>query len=617
MRGILRSLIILLAPHECRALLKLIALSCVLTALELLGAGSFFWYTAIITDTTRIASDPLLRAFSPILPMSNPRTLFLILGIGVLFIMVMRGACSALNLYAQSRFSLRVRNRLSLQVLRRYLTMPYEEAVAVNTAVLTKHLLVEVSNVVTCIQQTLLLATEGLIAATLVVLVAAIDPFLVFMIVGGLGTLTVGTIIAARRRVAVFARTLEQCNGQLYQASAQALQGAKEIRAFDAEDAFLRAFRDPLERSATIGVYFEVWSGVPGMLMNLVAFGTLLAIFLVILARGGTVTASIPTIATIAFVLQRLLPSANRMYNGLTLIRKYAPGVAIIREAVADVPPIAQDPEVAPLTFTQEFRFTDVQFTYRGSERPVLDRVSLVIPYRSALGIVGASGAGKSTLVDLLLGLLEPTDGMIACDGVPITRGRRAALRRLVGYVPQQTFLLDDTIRANVAFGVASAAVDDARVERALCIAQLDALVMSLPKGIETPIGERGIRLSGGQRQRLGIARALYRDPTILVLDEATSALDPETERAFLSALAALAGTVTLVVIAHRLSSLRICSRVAFLDQGRIEAIGTVPELTSTCPAFRERYLAPFDGISPSRNGAIQSEGDAALTRVL
>lgn len=596
MRWTTTSLLALLAPHERKQLGGLLALALVLTAFELIGAGSFFWYTAIVMDPARAGMDPVVRVLATLLPIGAGRTLLLALGIGVFLVMVARGIVSATNLYAQARFSLGTRNRLSRLVLARYLTMPYEDALAVNSAVLTKHLLVEVGNVVTCIQQSLLLVTEGCIALALIALMAVIDPLLVLVVVCILGGLTGVIIVAARRRIATYGRALELCNAALYQSSSQALQGAKEIRVFGAETAFLNAFQQPLERSAALGVRFELWSGVPGMLMNLVAFGTILIVFLMIIARGGAIIGALPAMVALAFVLQRLLPSANRIYNGFALIRKYEPGIAIIRDAVGRLTaPRTASVTISepPLPFVRELRLTDVHFTYRGTSSAVLDGATLVLPYRSATGIVGASGAGKSTLVDLLLGLLDPTDGTITCDGVLVTRTHRAALRQLVGYVPQHTFLLDDTIRANVAFGIAPAAIDDGRVQRVLRIAQLDGVVAGLPDGIASVIGERGVRLSGGQRQRLGIARALYRDPAILVLDEATSALDPETEDAFLRALEALTGAVTLVVIAHRLSSLRACNRIAFLNRGRIAAAGTIAELTATCQEFRERYVIP------------------------
>jgi ABC-type multidrug transport system fused ATPase/permease subunit len=268
----------------------------------------------------------------------------------------------------------------------------------------------------------------------------------------------------------------------------------------------------------------------------------------------------------------------------------YREGRAFIAGAIADDRALSGLP-VRPHSTAPEMRFTetlvceDVTFAYEPEARPAISRIHLRLAAGESLGIVGATGSGKSTLVALLLGLLTPTSGRILVDDTPLT-GRERAWQRLIGYVPQDPYLLDDTVRRNIAFGVPDALIDDQRVARASSLAQLEELVRQLPEGMDTPVGERGARLSGGQRQRVAIARALYGEPSVLVFDEATAALDPQTEREVTKAIATLHGTRTLIVIAHRLSTVQGCDRLIFLQDGRVAAAGTYDELLGNA-AFR------------------------------
>jgi ATP-binding cassette subfamily C protein len=230
------------------------------------------------------------------------------------------------------------------------------------------------------------------------------------------------------------------------------------------------------------------------------------------------------------------------------------------------------------VTFDREITFEHVTLRYEAGDRPALTDVNLSIRPGESIGIVGPTGAGKSTLVDVLLGLLLPTGGRVLIDGDPLST-RERGWQRLIGYVPQEVYLLDDTLRRNIAFGIADRAIDDRQLARAVSLARLGEVVSALPKGLETNVGENGVRLSGGQRQRVAIARALYHDPPVLVFDEATAALDNQTEREVTEAIAALRGDRTLVAIAHRLSTVQACDRLIYLRDGRIAGIGTYQEL--------------------------------------
>jgi ABC-type multidrug transport system fused ATPase/permease subunit len=273
------------------------------------------------------------------------------------------------------------------------------------------------------------------------------------------------------------------------------------------------------------------------------------------------------------------MPSVNRLAAAMQGLRYGQANIETIHSE------LALQPEHIPqagerLGFSKSIHLENVAFRYPTGHENALDGVSLEIPHGSAIGIIGGSGAGKSTLVDVILGLLAPSAGRVTVDGVDITTDIRG-WQDLIGYVPQAIYLCDDTIRRNVAFGIPEDTIDDAAVSRALRSAQLDDLIARLPTGVETIVGEQGVRLSGGQRQRIGIARALYHDPQVLVLDEATSALDTETEQGVMEAVNALHGAKTLIIVAHRFSTIANCDRIYSLDRGRIAKTGTYAEVVT------------------------------------
>jgi ATP-binding cassette subfamily C protein len=347
-----------------------------------------------------------------------------------------------------------------------------------------------------------------------------------------------------------------------------------------------------------LNLKYKLIGGFPGMALNLMAFGALLGIMLYLLKVKGSIAAALPFIGLIALSLQRLLPAVDKIYNAVGLIRKYEPGIRIVKDALerfgsvlsaatkaeADIPD--------PIIFEKSIRFDAVSFCYRVPYKKALDRVSFEIGKNESVGIIGGSGAGKSRLVDVLLGLLVPSEGRVFCDNLELKTGGAEwrAFNRLVGYVPQQTFLLDTTIKENIAFGVAPERIDMAAVRTAVQTAQMQEFIESLPEKYDTCIGERGVKLSGGQRQRIGIARALYHNPQILILDEATNSLDLPTEADFLGSLRVLMGQKTLIIIAHRLSSLTLCSRLILIKDGRIVTTGSTEELRVRSPEFKQLY---------------------------
>jgi ATP-binding cassette subfamily C protein len=313
----------------------------------------------------------------------------------------------------------------------------------------------------------------------------------------------------------------------------------------------------------------------------------MLLVVLLVTLRGASGGDTVSLLALLAYTGFRAVPSANRIMLNAGYLREghaFVRAVAADYDAVRQRPARAQGPEPA-LEFHESVACEAVTFVYDDASRPALQDVHLLIRRGESVGIVGPTGSGKSTLVDLLLGLLRPTSGRVLIDGEDLS-GFERAWQRLIGYVPQDPYLLDDTLRHNIAFGIPDSVIDEQRVVRACALSQLDDFLQQLPVGLDTMIGEDGVRLSGGQRQRVAIARALYHDPAVLVFDEATAALDNQTEREVTRAIAALHGQRTLIVIAHRLSTVERCDRLLFLQDGRIAAVGRYEDLLRN-PGFR------------------------------
>lgn len=580
----------LLDPSERRRFYLLLPAVTAMALLQVVGIASVLPFLALVTDPTVVETNALLSRVYDLLGFASLRSFLVFAGVGALALLIVSNGFTAFVEWLLLRYSWNLNHDLSVKLLREYLAKPYVFFLDRNTSSLATNILSEAKQAVRgFVLAALQLLSRGIVTLFVLALLVSLYPLLALMTFGFLGAAYGITFLFVRRGMAESGRLRSQADRARFQAASEALSGIKDIRILGREEPFLRRFARHSRVYEKQMARQQVIASVPRYAFETIAFGGMLLIVLVLLLRGQGVQDIVPTLGVFAFATMRLLPALQSLFAALTALRFSTPSIDVLHR---DLEALGRRPQpsrpAAPLPFRESIELRNVRFTYPGAPKPVLDGFDLRIEANTTVGLVGATGSGKTTTVDILLGLLEPEEGQLLVDGVPITEENRRAWQANLGYVPQQIYLADDTIAANIAFGVRPEEIDMAAVERAARLANVhDFIVSELPDGYETVVGERGVRLSGGQRQRLGIARALYHDPKVLVFDEATSALDNVTEESIFRAVSELGKSKTIVMIAHRMSTVRGCDVIYVLDRGAVQAQGTYGDLLATSPLFR------------------------------
>jgi ATP-binding cassette, subfamily B, bacterial PglK len=589
----LRKLLALLSRRERRQFYLLVLLMLVVGLFETAGVASILPFMAVLSDPGRIESHPGLARLHDMLGFTGTQDFMVFLGISTFALVMLSIVAQITSLYAIARFSSMRSYTLSSRLLLGYLRQPYTWFLNRHSSDLGKAVLSEVDSVVyQSFVPGMKLISNIFVSAFIAGLLIMLQP-VVAMATALLLSASYGMIFAStRKRITHFGQMRFTANTERFRIAQEATGGIKDVKLLGLEEGYIRRFQGPALRVARAGALRMMLGEVPRYLLQGIAFGGMLLVILALLvAESGSLAAMLPILGVYAFAGLRLLPALQQIYSQTAALRFNRPALDALHrdlaetEAGAALAPVAAPP---PMELRDRIELVDVHYRYPHAEREALRGLGLTIPARSTVGIVGGTGAGKTTAVDLMLGLLAPGSGRLEVDGVPITRDNLRAWQNAIGYVPQQIFLTDDTVAANVAFGVPPAKIDMAAVERAARIAEIhDFVTGEMPQGYATMVGERGIRLSGGQRQRIGIARALYRDPEVLIMDEATSALDNLTERAVMDAVHNIGHAKTIVLIAHRLSTVQGCDTIFMIEYGRLIAQGSYGELLDTSQKFR------------------------------
>ncbi|BAU57100.1 phospholipid-lipopolysaccharide ABC transporter [Halorhodospira halochloris] len=597
----LKKLLSLLSRQEKRRGALVLFMVIIMALLETIGVASVMPFLSVLGNPEVVETNDTLAWLYEAGGFQSIDTFLMALGAGAFALVVFGAAFRMVTTYAMARWATMRVHSFAERLLETYLRQPYAYFLDRHSGDLSKTILSEAQQVVSqAIKPGLEAFAYGIVMIFIIGLLIAIDPVLALTVAAVLGG-TYGLIyLAIRGYLDRIGRDRVRANKQRFQAAGEALGGIKDIKLLGRERAYLSRFRGPSSRFAKHQATSKVLSQVPQYFIEAVAFGGMIALVLVLMALEGGATSGalgniLPLLGVYAFAGMRLKGAMQKVYRGIAKLRFGAAAVENLyndlhrRQALAEIrkrPP-------APLVPQQAVALENVHYTYPNAPAPALQGMDLHIPVGSSVGLVGSTGAGKTTLVDVILGLLRPTEGAITVDGEPVTDANLRAWQQVLGYVPQEIFLTDASVAENIALGVPPERIDHEQVERCARMAQLHEFVVhEMPQQYETVVGERGVRLSGGQRQRIGIARALYHDPSVLVFDEATSALDNVTEKAVMEAIDALHHQKTIILIAHRLSTVCNCDQVVLLEKGQITAAGGFEELQGRSERFRAMALS-------------------------
>ncbi len=574
-----------------RGLIKVVLISLVTAIFETASVASILPFMAIVMNPGVVSDYPLLMRSLAALGVQSQQSEIIAAGVLTIVILALGNAVTALNLWTQTRYLAATRRELASELFTGYMQLPYSFHIQRDTASLTQVLTGDVDSALTgFLASLLLIVSRGLTGLILVTLIVAVDPMVAMgsvLVLGG-GYAIVYRLIRAKQ--SQLGTKMVAISEQLGRNGLEGLAGVKELRVLGREATSSNNYRGALSELSLIQASNSLATALPRYVIEVFAYAGIVAITLVLVLKGEA-TAAMPSLALYALAGNRLAPTFQQLFAAAVTIKYHTLAVTALEHDLKEVRgnpgQHADVVDGSPLQFRNEIRLSSLGFTYPTANRPALSDVSLVIPQNQSLGLVGRTGSGKTTLADILLGLYPPASGSISIDGVEMTLENERAWRKRVGYVPQHVFLTNSSVAQNIALGVPNDQIDLLAVKRAAQMAQAEEFIEQLPESYDTVVGERGVKLSGGQRQRLGIARALYHNPDVLVFDEATSALDGMTEDAVMEAVQSLSIERTMILIAHRLRTVQACDRIVMLEAGRVVADGSYDDLMATSGAFQ------------------------------
>lgn len=586
-----RQLFVILPSASRRGLFLVVLISLLSALFETASVASILPFMAIVMDPSIINRYEWIAQLITSLGIHSQQGAVIAAGGLTVCVLALGNAVSAANLWAQTRYIARARQSLSAELFSGFLRQPYAFHVQRDTASLSRVLGSDVESALGGFLASLLgVVAKGLSGIVLISFIVFVDPLVALgtvLLLGG-GYMFIYRLIRVRQS-RLGAKMMES-SVALGRATLEGFAGIKELRVLGREFSSTTSYNDALKTLVNTQASNLLAAAMPRYVIEVMAYAGIVVVTLAFVLKGEGTTA-IPSLALYALAGNRLVPIFQQFFASAITIKYHTKAVVAL---TADLALVRQTPELqgvlcdsAPLAFQKALELSNVTFTYPSAQKPALLGISLSIYKNQSIGFVGRTGSGKTTLADLILGLYSPDEGQISVDGTLLSNENERAWRQRVGYVPQSVFLTNASIEQNIALGIAPEDIDHEAVLRASRMAQADEFITQLPDRYATIVGERGVKLSGGQRQRLGIARALYHQPDVLVFDEATSALDGMTEDAVMKAVQLLSKQCTMVLIAHRLRTIQACDRIIMLDAGKLVADGSYDELLINSLAFQ------------------------------
>lgn len=589
----------ILSKGDRRQFYTLFLVMLAMGVLEVGGIGAIMPFMAAVSDMDGMLEHKQLHYLYELIGFESKETFVIFLGSAVLTLLITRNIFFALSNWLVSRFSFMWRHHLSEQLLRTYLMQPYAFFLPNNTLELKRNVTNEVTRLVSgVIVPGIQLLTKVIIAFFIIILLVVIDPYIAMLIAATFGGSYVVLYGLVFRKLNQLSQRANDTRRAQFKLAGEAFEGIKELKLSGLEHRFINDYAALSHRNAVIETVSRSISQLPRYGIETLAVSAIMLFVLYLVRTGQDVSSWMPLLAVYVIAGYRILPALQEIFSGLTTIKfnlitldslyRDFTGLDIVNSHHTGM----MDTRAGFHDF-RAVRLSNIDFRYPQASDYTIQKLNLVVDRNTTVGLVGPTGSGKTTIVDIVLGLLRPVSGELAVNDIVVTQDNVRGWQQCIGYVPQQIYLFDDTIAKNIAFGVPDKEIDRVALEKAARIASVhDYIVNELPNGYETIVGQRGLRLSGGQKQRLGIARALYHKPVILVLDEATSALDGVTENVVMDAIRQLSHKLTIIMIAHRLSTVKNCDVIHYIDRGRIVSSGTYTDLSESCQYFQKMVEA-------------------------
>lgn len=593
MLKIIRKILKLLTVSERKKFYLLFGVMAISGLIEVAGIASIMPFLSLITNPDLIQDNRILNWLYTALNFQSFNSFLIFTGFIVLVILILSNVMVFLTLWGLLRFTQMRDYTISKRLLSRYLYQPYIFFLNQNTSTLGKNILSEVGQAIGGVMVPLMESfARGIVALFIFAMLIAVDPLLALAVIIILGGAYISIYKLVQKKLYYIGKRRFQTNTERFKAVNEAFGGIKQIKLLGCEKVFIKGYSKPSFENAKHRTTSQIISHIPRYIMEIIAFGGIIVVVIYLLATKKGFQEFLPLIGLYAFAAYRLMPALQVIFKGFTQVRF---NIHALEALYKDMHSFKDEAYLSssykkkskPLLLKKEIRLEGIKFSYPGTSKHVIDDLNVKINANTSIAFVGETGAGKTTIADLILGLLRPNKGKIFIDDIEINEKNLPRWQQNLGYIPQDIYLQDDTVVRNIAFGVPESKIDMASVRRSAKVAKIHSFVVNeLPNKYSTVIGERGIRLSGGQRQRIGIARALYHNPEVLVLDEATSALDGVTEKSVFAAIHSIARTKTLIIIAHRLTTIQDCDVVYLLESGAIIAKGKYDELIDSNEKF-------------------------------
>ena len=589
---ILKKLLFLLTIHERKNVIFLMGMVLVLAMLEMIGVVSILPFMAVLMSPELIDTNIVLNAAfnnSSLFGVETKNEFLFLLGIVVFLILITALTFKFLTYYVQLRFTTSLNYKIAKRFVEGYLHQPYSWFLNRHSADLGKNILSEVSFVISQGMNPMInFIKQSVVCLAIVIMLFFVDPILTLIVGLTFGSAYGLMYLIIKKFMSNIGQSRLDANKWMFISISDAFGAIKEIKVSGQEQTYINRFSEPAKILAKVSALAGVISNLPRFVLEAITFGGMLLIALYLMSQKGNFITALPIISLYAYAAYRLIPTVQQIYTSLLTLRFVGPALDTLYKDLKSLKLSDFKQSDNILSLKKSITLRNINFNYPNSSRTALKNIHFSINAKTSFGIIGATGSGKTTVVDIILGLLEAQQGMLEVDGKEINKFNSKDWQRSIGYVPQHIFLSDDSVAANIAFGIQNENIDYKAVEHVAKIARLHEFVTDeLPQKYQTTIGERGVRLSGGQRQRIGIARALYNNPKVLILDEATSALDNNTEKQVMNEIKKLEKDITLVMIAHRLSTVKECDSIILLEKGEIKAQGTFEELAKSNDDFR------------------------------